>query len=188
MKRILLSLMILVAALSVVGAGSFAYFNDSETSPDNTFSAGTCGPVEIDIKPGSFPNSINPDSKGVIPVAILTTPDFDASAVDVDTVRFGPAGAWAVDWGFGDVDSDGDLDMILYFRTQDTGIRAGDTKAWLVLTVDGWEIRASDSVRTVPPGDGQGNPGNSQGNLEDDEGDPEGNEAELPEPEQEPEE
>ncbi len=29
--------------------------------------------VSIDIKPGSFPNSISPRSKGVIPVAILTT-------------------------------------------------------------------------------------------------------------------
>jgi hypothetical protein len=38
--------------------------------------------VPIDIKPGSFPNSINPQSKGVIPVAILTTDTFDATTVD----------------------------------------------------------------------------------------------------------
>ena len=30
---------------------------------------------------------------GVIPVAILTTDDFDATTVDADTVRFGPRGA-----------------------------------------------------------------------------------------------
>jgi len=35
--------------------------------------------VAIDIKPGSDPNAINPNSKGVIPVAILTTPEFDAT-------------------------------------------------------------------------------------------------------------
>jgi len=173
LKRVLFSLMTLAAVLSIAGAGSLAYFIDAENSPDNTFSAGTSRPVEIDIKPGSFPNSINPDSRGVIPVAILTTPDFDARDVDVDTVRFGPAGAWAVDWDFGDVDSDGDLDMILYFRTEDTGIRTGDTEAELVLTVDGWQIGATDSVSTVPPWD---------------EGNPEGNEVELLEPEQEPEE
>jgi len=173
LKRVLFSLMTLAAVLSIAGAGSFAYFIDTENSPDNTFSAGTCGPVKIDIKPGSFPNCINPHSRGVIPVAILTTADFDARDVDVDTVRFGPRGAWAVEWDFGDVDSDGDLDMILYFRTQDTGIRAGDTKAELVLTVDGWQIGDSDSVRTVPPWD---------------EGDPEGNEVELLEPAPEPEE
>jgi len=35
--------------------------------------------VEIDIKPGSDPNSINPNSNGVIPVAILGSAIFDAS-------------------------------------------------------------------------------------------------------------
>ena len=42
--------------------------------------------VAIDIKPGSFPNSINPKSRGVIPVAILTTDSFDATTVDSTTV------------------------------------------------------------------------------------------------------
>lgn len=156
MKRILFSLMILAAVLSVAGAGVFAYFSDTEASIGNTFIAGTWGPigVEIDIKPGSFPNSINPDSKGVIPVAILTTSDFDASIVDPDTVLFGPLGAWAEHWALEDIDSDGDEDMILHFRTQDTGITAGDTEAELTgKTLDGRDIHGSDSVRTVPPCD-----------------------------------
>ena len=33
--------------------------------------------VTIDVKPGSVPNSINPKSQGVTPVAILTTATFD---------------------------------------------------------------------------------------------------------------
>ena len=41
--------------------------------------------VPIDIKPGSYPNSINPNAGGVIPVAILTTDTFDASTVDPQT-------------------------------------------------------------------------------------------------------
>ena len=46
------------------------------------FDAGTEGKckvrtVGIDIKPGSFPNSINLKGKGVIPVAILSTTTFD---------------------------------------------------------------------------------------------------------------
>jgi hypothetical protein len=49
--------------------------------------------VTIDIKPGSDPNAINPSSRGVIPVAILTTESFDATTVSPITVRFGPAGA-----------------------------------------------------------------------------------------------
>lgn len=158
MKRILFSLIALVAVLSVVGGGSLSYFSDTETSSGNTFTAGTWVPIEvtIDIKPGSFPNSINPDNEGGIPVAILTTPDFDASTVDVGTVRFGPDGAWAVDWALEDVDGDGDPDMILHFATQDTGIRAGDTEAELVgKTLDGRDIHGLDSVRTVPHGDGK---------------------------------
>ena len=49
--------------------------------------------VEIDIRPGSDVNPVNPGSKGVIPVAILTTPAFDALSVDPLSVAFGPAGA-----------------------------------------------------------------------------------------------
>ena len=41
MKRIIFSLMTLVAVLTVSGAGSFAYFSDTETSTGNTFTAGT---------------------------------------------------------------------------------------------------------------------------------------------------
>lgn len=154
MKRILFSVTALAAVLSVAGAGTFAYFGDTETSTGNTFTAGVWGAieVEIDIKPGILPNSINPDSKGIIPVAILTTSDFYASAVDADTVRFGPLGAWAVKCDLEDADGDGYLDMILYFRTQDTGIIAGDTQAELIgKTLDGSDIHGSDSVRTVPP-------------------------------------
>ena len=46
--------------------------------------------VDIAIKPGSDPNSINPNQKGVIAVAILTTEDFDATTVDPLSVNVGP--------------------------------------------------------------------------------------------------
>ena len=35
--------------------------------------------VAIDIKPGSYPNSINLKSNGKVPVAILSSPTFDAT-------------------------------------------------------------------------------------------------------------
>ena len=110
-----------------------------------------CGiPVAIDIKPGSYPNSVNPRDHGVVPVAIITTPTFDATAVAPTSVKFGPNLAVAVRSAFEDVDGDGDLDMILHFRTQETGIECGDTAASLTgLTNSGQAIKGSDSIRTV---------------------------------------
>ncbi len=43
--------------------------------------------VEIDIKPGSYPNAINLGSQGVIPVAILSSSDFDSTTVNRDTIE-----------------------------------------------------------------------------------------------------
>ena len=108
-------------------------------------------PVAIDIKPGSFPNSINPSDHGVVPVAILTTPTLDAATVDPGAVRFGAAGTEAapVHAALQDVDGDGDLDMILQFNTQDTGIVCGTTVGVLTgKTLGGRAIKGSDSVKT----------------------------------------
>ena len=38
--------------------------------------------IPVDIKPGSCPNPVNVKSKGVIPVAILGTTDFDVTLID----------------------------------------------------------------------------------------------------------
>ncbi|NIM15432.1 MAG: hypothetical protein GTO45_25940 [Candidatus Aminicenantes bacterium] len=112
-------------------------------------------PVEIDIKPGSWPNAINPRSKGVIPVAILTTDNFDATSVDPLSVKFGPGEA-AEAHGRGhieDVDNDGDLDIVLHFKTQETGIQYGDTTACLTgKTKDGKSIEGCDDIVTVGKG------------------------------------
>jgi len=115
---------------------------------------GTCRMIDvtIDIKPGSFPNSVNPYDKGVIPVAILTTPTFDAATVAPATVRFGKTGTEAkpASYILKDVDGDGDLDLILQFRTQVTKIVCGTTSAVLTgKTASGHAIRGTDSVRTV---------------------------------------
>jgi hypothetical protein len=74
----------------------------------------------IDVKPGSDRNPINLASNGVIAVAIFTTDDFDAAQVDAETVVF--AGANAAHSGLEDIDGDGDLDLVLHFRVQETNL------------------------------------------------------------------
>jgi len=76
--------------------------------------------ITIDIKLRIFPNYINLMSKRVIPVAILTTEEFDTTAVDPETVVF--AGASPLCWALKDVDDYDDMDMILHFKTQDADI------------------------------------------------------------------
>jgi hypothetical protein len=114
--------------------------------------------VKIDIKPSSFPNSINPRSEGRIAVAILTTGAadnvvaFEATTVDPTTVRFGPTGTEAapVHDSWEDVDGDGDVDVIVHFTTQDTGIKCGDSSATLTgTTVGDQAINGTDAIKTV---------------------------------------
>jgi FG-GAP-like repeat len=108
--------------------------------------------VTIDIKPGNFPNSINPTSKGVIPTAILTTDTFDATTVDPLSVRFGRSGARESHGRshIEDADGDGDLDLVLHFRTQDTGIVCEDTSVFFTgETFGGQAIQGTDSIKTV---------------------------------------
>jgi hypothetical protein len=45
--------------------------------------------VDIDIKPGSYPNCFNMNGNGVVPVAILGSADFDVTQIDVSTLKFG---------------------------------------------------------------------------------------------------
>lgn len=108
--------------------------------------------VDIDVRPGSLPNPVNPKSGGVLPVAVLATADFDPTAVDPGSVRFGRTGteAAATRSTREDVDADGDLDLLLFFRTQDTGIACGSTSAVLTgLTADAVSIEGTDAVVTV---------------------------------------
>jgi hypothetical protein len=81
-------------------------------------------------------STINVKSNGVIPVAILTTPTFNATTVDVSSVRFGPGNAVEAH-GIGhpsDVDGDGDVDLVVHFRTQDAAIPCNATTATLTAT------------------------------------------------------
>jgi uncharacterized delta-60 repeat protein len=78
--------------------------------------------VQIDIKPGSDSNPANLAGNGMISVAILSAAGFDAQTVDVTSIIF--AGAHAAQSSFEDVNGDGLLDLVVFFRTQDTTLRS----------------------------------------------------------------
>jgi hypothetical protein len=110
--------------------------------------------VPIDIRPGGTPNPINPRSQGSIPVAILSTPVFDAPGqVDQLSLRFGPTGDEnsLLRCHPEDVNQDGRFDLLCHFDTQRAAFAEGDV-AGIVKgqTLTGRPIRGMDSVRIVP--------------------------------------
>jgi hypothetical protein len=113
-------------------------------------------PVTIDIKPGEFPNSINLGSSGVVPVAILSTPQFDATTVDPTSVEL--AGAKVRLKGKGspmaslqDVNKDGRMDLVVHVSTEALELTGIDVQAFLEgRTFGGAPVIGTDSIRVVP--------------------------------------
>ena len=124
---------------------------------------GAC-PVTIDIKPGSDsdPNSINPEEQGVLPVAILGS-SIDVSLIELSTITIGgaevtsrgSAKAPKMAVSFEDIDGDGFMDLIAFFRVQDlvaAGALDGSTTELMLEaeTTGGVLISGIDTVNVVP--------------------------------------
>jgi hypothetical protein len=109
-------------------------------------------PVTIDVKPDSEANNINPKSRGLIPVAVLSTSTLDATTIDPLSVEFGPNDATEAHRRshVTDVNGDGLLDIVLHFDVQQAGIRCGDTfVSFSGETFAGQALSGSDSIATV---------------------------------------
>ena len=113
--------------------------------------------VAIDIKPGSFPNSINLASAGVVPVAILGSASFDATQVNPSTVTLAGASVKLIGKGdkyacrADDANADGRPDLLCQVLTEQFLIEPGDAVATLeAATFSGQAIRGTDSIRIVP--------------------------------------
>jgi hypothetical protein len=131
--------------------------------------------VSVDIKPGSCPNPFNTTSKGVLPVAVLGTEDFDVTTVDPATIQLTregyDVGVSPLRWSYEDVatpfegelcechdlNGDGYMDLTLKFKTQevkdtlDLSDEAGNTIPLLITgnlmeEADGTPIEGSDCI------------------------------------------
>lgn len=74
----------------------------------------------VDVLPGSAENPVNLKSWGNLPLALLSTPDFDATTVSPDTLRAGAGAATPVGTltKREDVNSDGLADLVMHFSRQ----------------------------------------------------------------------
>lgn len=108
--------------------------------------------LSIDVRPWSPRNPVHPASHGVIPVAVRTNAGLDVRDLDLASLHFGPAGASPVGGRgvYADLDGDGERDLLVFFRTHDTGIACGDTSVQLTgVTSDGTPVEGEDSIVTV---------------------------------------
>jgi hypothetical protein len=112
--------------------------------------------VGVDIKPGDSQNTINLKSRGVMPVAILSSATFDARTIIPESILLAGTsvrlkGNGQPAFSFEDVNGDGRLDLLLQFDTQSLDISSNDTQAHLTgRTSDGLRIVGHDSIRIVP--------------------------------------
>jgi len=114
-------------------------------------------PVNLDIKPGSEPNSVNLGSAGVIPIAILSTAVFDATSVDPASILLASAPIKLVGrnnrmlYHFEDANGDGLLDLVCQIDTDQLQLEIGAASAELTAqTYDGQRISGKDAIQIVP--------------------------------------
>jgi hypothetical protein len=110
--------------------------------------------VQADIKPDSDENTVNPTSRGVVPVAILGSEMLDVGLIDRTTLAFGPADAAPTHKKLGhvtDVNDDGFPDLLGHYRVPETGIGFHDEMACVRGTfLNGIAFEGCDELRTVP--------------------------------------
>lgn len=108
--------------------------------------------VAIDVKPGDEKVTIEPGREGMLPIVILTTPQFDAATADPETILVGPQGKEASVFRsmLEDIDRDGDVDRMLLVRVRDMQVTCGNQIIRVTgKTIDGRAFEGSDAVGTA---------------------------------------
>lgn len=134
-------------------------------------------PVIFDLKPASCPNSLNLNSKGILPAAVLGTPDFEVTTIDPSSLRL--QGVPPLRWSWEDVSTpfvgpadncgectlqgaDGWLDMTLKFDKEAVVAALGGLQDGACIKVSlkgnlreefgGSPIYGADSVKIIKKG------------------------------------
>jgi hypothetical protein len=120
--------------------------------------------VDIDIKPGSYPNAVNINGNGVVPVAILGSADLDVTQIDSTTLLFAGLSVktkknGTLQCSIQDVSGDftnpegapdGYPDLVCQFVDEDYVLLQGDgTAAVTGELYDGTPIQGSDTIKLV---------------------------------------
>jgi hypothetical protein len=128
--------------------------------------------IQIVIKPGpelhhperNHPNkAIILHEHGMLPVAVLGTPELDVRLVDPTTVRLGITPVRArrnhrYQYSYRDIDGDGDEDLMLHFEMEqliENGDLTLDTTSLVLIAdlTDGTQVQGVDEVTVVARGD-----------------------------------
>jgi hypothetical protein len=124
------------------------------TQPGDWIRVITEGTVQIDIKPGSYPNCFNINGNGVIPVAILGSATFDVTEINTSSLSFaglkvrvranGPLCSTK------DSNGDGFLDLVCQFEDDPANWAPGNGTATLTGTLnDNAPFEGTDSICVV---------------------------------------
>lgn len=113
--------------------------------------------VRVDVRPGSDHNQINTTARQLVPIAVLSDADFDA-CTDMETDCVDVRGASPVRDECADVDGDGRLDRVLYFRarnmddpTPDECAAPETTLTLTGCTMTGQPVVGEDTVEWLGP-------------------------------------
>ena len=110
--------------------------------------------MNIEVRPGSgevIP--LNPNAKGTLPVALLSSSIFNALTVDLPSVRFGATGKEEslvrCNREGNDVNGDGLLDLICHFDNQKANFQVGDVQGFVSGTNGGKAFEGQGYLKVV---------------------------------------
>ena len=105
-----------------------------------------CDELIVDIMPGTYPNMVNINSKGMVPVAVLGTETFDVFDLDPTSFVYSDYGITNVRWHYEDV-----CTLLADGSTQ----KGPDGYIDLVFQYDMQQILAAAQANNLVPADGE---------------------------------